>query len=145
MTFFTVNQVSTSLRIPKDTLRYYDKIKLVCPIRGENRYRFYTKHDLIDLQYIEVMKHAGFTLIEIQKVLLNKRSGNCENLADTMRLLETKKDELTQKIARYRSIIELISEAETVLHAKRTPVDSTRVNEMIQRTFYHLKGETHEK
>lgn len=37
---YSIQQVSELLHMPKDTLRYYDKLELVSPSRGENRYRF---------------------------------------------------------------------------------------------------------
>ena len=49
---YSIQQVSELLRIPKDTLRYYDKLGLVSPSRGENRYRYYIEQDILDLQYI---------------------------------------------------------------------------------------------
>ncbi|WP_297418946.1 MerR family transcriptional regulator [Clostridium sp.] len=62
MDTYSIQQVSDLLQIPKDALRYYDKLGLVCPNRSENRYRHYIEQDIIDLQYAEVMKFSGFTL-----------------------------------------------------------------------------------
>ena len=63
---YSIQQVSEVLQMPKDTLRYYDKLKLVSPSRGENRYRYYTERDILDLQYIETFKYADFSLAEIR-------------------------------------------------------------------------------
>lgn len=58
----SIRQTSELLLIPKDTLRYYDKLKLVSLSRDDYRYRSYTEQDILDLQYIETMQYADFIL-----------------------------------------------------------------------------------
>ncbi|MGE7826887.1 MerR family transcriptional regulator [Paenibacillus sp. NPDC093718] len=44
---YSIQEVSQLLGISKDTLRYYDRIGIVSPSRENNRYRRYSKNDLI--------------------------------------------------------------------------------------------------
>lgn len=62
-------QASELLHMPKDTLRYYDKLGLVSPSRGENLYRCYTEQDILDLQYIETMKYADLPWLKFANSL----------------------------------------------------------------------------
>ena len=59
---YSIQEVARMLGMSKDTLRYYDKIGLVKPVREDNRYRMYTPDELIDLMNIQIMQYAGFTL-----------------------------------------------------------------------------------
>ncbi|OOR12243.1 MerR family transcriptional regulator [Bacillus cereus] len=53
------------------TLRYYDKINLLNPSDyTEGGHRLYTKDDLYVLQQIQSFKHLGFSLGEIQNIIL---------------------------------------------------------------------------
>ncbi|MGM2818215.1 MerR family transcriptional regulator [Bacillus cereus group sp. Bce001] len=55
------------------TLRYYDKINLLKPSNyTEGGHRLYTKDDLYVLQQIQSFKHLGFSLGEIQNIILQR-------------------------------------------------------------------------
>lgn len=71
---YTIQEVSSMLKVSKDTLRYYEKIGLVEPSRGSNHYRYYTEENVLELQYIEVMKYAHFTLGEIRMFFVYRKS-----------------------------------------------------------------------
>ncbi|HHT7190706.1 TPA: MerR family transcriptional regulator [Bacillus cereus] len=58
------------------TLRYYDKINLLKPSDyTEGGHRLYTKDDLYVLQQIQSFKHLGFSLGEIQNIILQRDIG----------------------------------------------------------------------
>jgi len=145
MNYYSINQVSSKLSISKDTLRYYDKIGLVCPFRGENKYRQYSEIDLLELQYIETMKYGDFSLAEIKTILINKRSCTGEHLDDTVNLLHRKKIEITKKITFCHDMLKLLTAAEHVLEQKKEPGDTAQINKLIQKIYDDLKGDTHEK
>ncbi|MEK5641031.1 MerR family transcriptional regulator [Paenibacillus sp. FSL R5-0378] len=63
---FILQEASRILGIPKDTLRYYDRLGIVSPTRENNRYRRYSRNDLIDLMNIQIMQYADFSLDEIK-------------------------------------------------------------------------------
>ncbi|HFI2421975.1 MerR family transcriptional regulator [Bacillus paranthracis] len=55
------------------TLRYYDNINLLKPSDyTEGGHRLYTKDDLYVLQQIQSFKHLGFSLSEIQNIILQR-------------------------------------------------------------------------
>ncbi|PGV56632.1 MerR family transcriptional regulator [Bacillus cereus] len=63
------------------TLRYYDKINLLKPSDyTEGGHRLYTKDDLYVLQQIQSFKHLGFSLGEIQNIILQRDIGTEEFL-----------------------------------------------------------------
>ena len=143
---YSIQQVSELLHMPKDTLRYYDKLELVSPSRGENRYRYYTEQDILDLQYIETMKYADFTLAEIRQFFNYQRSlaseDDCLNIE---RLFEDKKSEYKQKIKVYMAMVALVDK---MLHVKsqiESSDDLWKVNELVVSVFQKIKEGRYEK
>lgn len=134
-----ISDVSSQLNIPKDTLRYYDKLGLTHPQRGQNRYRSYTDQDLLDLMYIQVLKYADFSLEEIRKILNNKKiCGQLEaNKMDTVRLLCNKKERAQRKIEHLKRIISLIDLTVEIVNDKPDN-DPTEVNELIRQVFNEI-------
>ena len=141
----SIQQVSEFLHIPKDTLRYYDKLGLVSPSRGDNLYRYYTEQDILDLEYIETMKYADFTLAEIRQFFNYKRSlcseGDCSNI---QRLFEDKKFEYKQKIKAYKAMLALVDKILDIKSQIESPDDMIKANELVISVFQDIKGGRHE-
>lgn len=138
---YSVHQVSELLHMPKDTLRYYDKLGLVSPSRGENRYRSYTEQDLLDLKYIETMKFADFTLAEIRQFFNYKRSVATEDdCLHIQQIFEDKKLEYQQKIKAYKNMIKLVDQALDVKKRIESPDDMVKANELVSNVFQDIKG-----
>lgn len=97
---YTVNSLAQLAGVSARTLRWYDKIGLLCPVRAQNDYRIYNSDSVDRLQQILIYREMGFELTEI-KVLLKQSEGDrlaalCrqkaaleEQLNRTMRLIET--------------------------------------------------------
>lgn len=85
---YTVNQLSKISGVKVRTLRFYHDIGLLMPnYIGENKYRYYTKDELIVLQQILFYKELGFTLKEIQNKIINQKFNNFEALESHRQLL----------------------------------------------------------
>ena len=61
-----INEVSKKFNISIDTLRYYEKIGLIEPIKRENGILNYQKEDLENIEFIICMKEAGLTIQAIK-------------------------------------------------------------------------------
>ena len=143
---YSIQQVSERLHIPKDTLRYYDKLKLVSPSRGENRYRYYTEQDILDLQYIETLKYADFTLAEIRQFFNYMRLPAIEDdCLQIERLLEDKKLDYKQKIKAYKTMLMLVDKMLLVKKQIGTPDDIVKANELVLNVFQNIKEGKYEK
>lgn len=108
---YSIQEVSRLLGIPKDTLRYYDRIGIVSPIRDNNRYRKYIKTDLIDLMHIQIMQYADFSLEEMKGKFNFHKMGNidpaeCENVA---LFLDDKNAETRKKIDHLEKVSQLLN------------------------------------
>jgi len=108
---WTIQQIALITGIPKDSLRYYDKLGMISPKRHENGYRYCDDNDLAALQYLTVMKYAQFTLSEIKAMVglsCDQPTAECNEIGK--RILTEKTKELKQVVANYQKIILLLEE-----------------------------------
>lgn len=65
-----IGEVATTLDISADTLRYYEKIKLMPKVhRNNGGVRFYSDKDISRLRFIKRAQKMGFSLEEIAQLL----------------------------------------------------------------------------
>jgi len=87
----------------RHTLRYYEKIGLISPLRRTNNYRVYTPQTLQDLDFIQRAQSMGFSLGEIGEILNAQRNKSID-CAGGARLIEKKMAEIRKKITDLKSI-----------------------------------------
>jgi len=98
---FTIKKIADLAGVTTRTLRYYDEIDLLKPVRtGENGYRYYNQESLLQLQQIlffrelnvplkdvqDILSHPGFNLLE---ALENHRSAIQHKAKQLEKLLST--------------------------------------------------------
>lgn len=137
----TISEVSKTLGISKDTLRYYDKLELVCPKRNDNRYRTYSDSELLDLQYIEVMKYVGFSLKDIKQILMNMHQCTGQDLEDTKALLTIHANQIKKSIEINKNILNLLFTAQDLMNKKESPLHSLEIQKSVQSVFEDLRGQ----
>ena len=64
---YKIGDFSNLVNIPIRTLRYYDEIGLLKPeiVDKFTSYRYYTEDNVVEAQFITLLKEVGFTLQEI--------------------------------------------------------------------------------
>lgn len=99
MAEYKVGEIAQIIGINFETLRYYEKIKLMPqPKRKEfSRYRIYDDIDLARLTFIKRAKGLGFTLKEI-KELLELKIESTATCGDVKHLAEHKLDDIVNRI-----------------------------------------------
>lgn len=100
----------------RHTLRYYEQIGLISPLRQNNNYRVYTVQTLQDLDFIQRAQSMGFSLGEIGEILDAQRN-KLIDCADGAKLIEKKMAEIKQKIANFQSIYRYLDEERANLEA----------------------------
>lgn len=87
---YKIGEFSKIVNIPVRTLRYYDQEGILKPsvIDKYTGYRFYDKQNILEIEYIKLLKSVNFTLDEITN---NKNNIN-ENI------LKNKQFEIQNKI-----------------------------------------------
>ncbi len=134
----TIKEVSDELSISKNTLRYYDKVGLVKPIRHSNKYRYYTEDHIRELKYILVMKYGGISLSEIKTILDNRRD-KC-NLESSVSILNNKKTELKEHIDKLGNILNLLN-VTTDLIATKVDNDDSEIVLLVDKIYDSIDKE----
>ncbi|WP_062050427.1 MerR family transcriptional regulator [Bacillus sp. JCM 19034] len=124
---YSIQEVSRILGISKDTLRYYDRIGIVSPSREENRYRRYSKEDLIDLMNIQIMQYADFSLDEIKDKLIFHKMDNSDPAyyKEVAEFLDAKNAEIRRKVAHLKKASRLLDVAAATLRDFNNERDQT--------------------
>ena len=107
---YKIGDFSNLVNISVRTLRYYDEIGLLKPeiVDKFTSYRYYTDDNVVEAQFITLLKEVGFTLQEIidYKKFLNNFDNNedgtsqfllrkQEQISDEMERLQEQYDKIT--------------------------------------------------
>lgn len=138
--FYSIQEISKKLGMSKDTLRYYDRIGIVTPSRKDNRYRRYSRDDLIDLMNIQIMKYADFSLDEIKDKFGFRKMENidpayCEEVAA---FLDAKNAEMRKKINHLNKVSRLLNLAAETLRDLNNESDE-RLAEFVREIYKDIQ------
>lgn len=64
-----IGEVAAKLGLPAKTIRYYESIGLVTPLRGENDYRQYRESDVHKLGFMGRARSLGFSIEDCRTLL----------------------------------------------------------------------------
>ncbi|MBM6996537.1 MerR family transcriptional regulator [Paenibacillus sp. DXFW5] len=105
-----IKDFASKYHLQTDTLRFYEKENLLNPIRRENGYREFDDECEKQIQLIIVLKQLGFTIKEIQQLLLirDDRSISTECKDTTVMLLNQKMMNLEEKIRFYQQALKVV-------------------------------------
>lgn len=78
--FYKIGEISKLYQIGPDSLRYYEKLGLLTPARGENDYRLYGLNDLWRLNVIRDLRRLGFSMEKIQEYMSDRSVNSTQNL-----------------------------------------------------------------
>ena len=114
-TKYYIKEFSETFGISTATLRYYDKIGLMCAKREEsNLYRYYTEDDCYKIMMIRILRSFGLSVHDIRNhTWLKDRSGMTNALDEEMQRIDHQIRMLSLKnaqLAYYRRITECIRE-----------------------------------
>ena len=96
---YKIGDFSNLVNISIRTLRYYDEIGLLKPeiVDKFTNYRYYTEDNVVEAQFITLLKEVGFTLQEIidYKVFLNNYDSDDEG---TNQFLLKKQQQISEEM-----------------------------------------------
>lgn len=107
---YTIKQAAALTGASAESLRYYDKEKILSPARKENGYRIYNEENILQLKYLALLKYAQFPLCDIKqiiKALNSKFTPECFEKCKT--IIQTGSKKLEAAIQNYREIINLMA------------------------------------
>ncbi len=90
--FFKIGEISKLYGIGVDSIRYYEEIGIIKPMRSESGYRYYSIHDIWRLNVIRDLRSIGFTMEQIRKYL------NHHTVSSSISMLEDEKEAISKQI-----------------------------------------------
>lgn len=98
-----ISEVARETGLPAKTIRYYEEIDLIHPLRESNGYRVFRKSDIHKLAFLGRSRALGFSIEDCRKLLAlyedqDRASG------DVKRLAETHLAQIEDKIAQLQSM-----------------------------------------
>ncbi|WP_368184749.1 Cu(I)-responsive transcriptional regulator [Aestuariibius sp. HNIBRBA575] len=103
-----IGDVSKQSGLPTKTIRYYEEIGLVTPLRSENGYRDFRETDLHKLTFLGRARTLGFT-IEACRTLLALYEDDTRESAHVKALAQDHLREIDEKIAQLQSMRSTLS------------------------------------
>lgn len=95
----------------RDTLRFYEHMKLIVPIRTKNNYREYSLADQKTYLIISNLRQAGLSISEIKLVLQLRNRPITETCHDdTVSFLQQKKSEFETQCDFYQKMTKISEE-----------------------------------
>jgi len=137
---YTIKETAELLSLSTHTLRYYDEIGVLCPKRADNGYRYYSEIDLFNLQYIEVMKYANFSLAEI-KLFSDYKQNGINNEQSVINLLESKKRQYQKKIENFQTLVTLLDKIQSIENQCTDTKARNEVNALVLTLFERIQEE----
>lgn len=98
-----IKDVAERAGLPAKTIRYYEEIGLIRPLRGANGYRAFRDSDLHKLAFLGRARGLGFTIEECRKLLALYEDRDRAS-ADVKALAEAHLAEMDRKIAELRAM-----------------------------------------
>lgn len=82
--YYTIGEVAAISKVPIKTLRYYDDINLITPIKRSDtgNYRYYRENQILSLFIIRKLKLLGFALKEIQQFIEDSDVSSLQDIID---------------------------------------------------------------
>lgn len=94
---YTIHEIAELYGIGPDSLRYYERLGLIKPKRGENGYRLYSLSDIYRLTIIRDLRQLGFTTEHIREYLNGLSLDNTISmLQDERALIQRRQKELRE-------------------------------------------------
>ncbi|SNR37974.1 Cu(I)-responsive transcriptional regulator [Puniceibacterium sediminis] len=104
-----IGDVAKRAGLPPKTIRYYEEIGLIKPLRGPNGYRAFREQDLHKLAFLSRARTLGFT-IEDCRTLLALYADEGRASADVKQVAQEHLGQIDDKIAQLKTMRDTLSE-----------------------------------
>ncbi|WP_294830067.1 MerR family transcriptional regulator [uncultured Lactobacillus sp.] len=106
---YSIGQFSELSGFSIDTLRYYEKQKLLFPKRDENNRRVYSEKDVAWISFISRLKKTGMSIREMQKYAKLRYAGE-QTIPERLVLLFNQLDNLHEEEKKIEDNIEFVEQ-----------------------------------
>lgn len=106
--------------LPAKTIRYYEEISLIKPLRAENGYRDYSDKDVHRLRFLQRSRSLGFSIEEC-RLLLSLYHDEHRASADVKSLADGKIVQIDRKIEELKALRQTLSVLSKNCHGDDRP------------------------
>lgn len=107
MKVMSIGEVAAASGLPAKTIRYYEEIGLVTPLRRDNGYRSYREQETHKLRFLHRARSLGFTIEECRR-LLSLYEDDARESADVKALAKQHLKDIDAKIAELNGMKEAL-------------------------------------
>lgn len=115
-----IGHASKASNLPAKTIRYYEDINLINPLRTANGYRDYSDNDVHRLAFLQRSRSLGFSIEEC-RLLLSLYDDENRASADVKSIALSKITEIDRKIEELKSLRHTLSELAHHCHGNDKP------------------------
>jgi MerR family transcriptional regulator, copper efflux regulator len=115
-----IGEVSERAGLPPKTIRYYEDIGLVRPLRSDNGYRAFRDSDIHKLAFLGRARTLGFS-IEDCRTLLDLYEDETRESAQVKAVAQEHLAAIDEKIAQLRSMRDTLSHLVDACHGDHRP------------------------
>ncbi len=115
-----IGRASDLTGLPIKTIRYYEEIGLVAPVRRANGYRHFGDRELRKLSFLQRARGLGFSIDECQ-ALLALYDDKQRSSADVKRLAMARIAEIDRKLAELQSLRDSLGHLVEACHGDHRP------------------------
>lgn len=99
----TIGELAKRIGINPKTIRYYEDVGLLHPVRAQNGYRIFSEQDESHVFFIKRAQKLGFTLSEIGTILQDIQDGLCNSAKSQIKeFINVKLAEIDNQILQWR-------------------------------------------
>lgn len=106
---YKIGEFSKVVNIPIDTLRYYEKEKLIIPGRNSVNLRIYTDNDIVWVDFLKRLKMTGMSIKKMKEYSALRYEGN-STIEKRMTLLYDQLDILLKQKSDIESHISFLND-----------------------------------
>ncbi len=115
-----VGQAAKISGLPAKTIRYYEDISLVSPLRQDNGYRFFRESDIHKLTFLQRARGLGFSIEQCRSLLSLYEDDNRAS-ADVKKLAQQKIVDIEAKIAELKTLKSTLTHLVKACHGNDLP------------------------
>jgi MerR family copper efflux transcriptional regulator len=115
-----IKEAGARAGLPAKTIRYYEEVGLVRPLRDTNGYRVFRQSDVHKLGFLGRARALGFT-IEDCRILLSLYEDQSRASADVKAIAQRHLAQISDKIAALQTMQDTLSHLVTCCHGDARP------------------------
>lgn len=115
-----IGEVAQRSGVPPKTIRYYEDIGLIQPLRDDNGYRAFHKSDLHKLEFLRRARALGFSIEDCRK-LINLYEDEARESAQVKAMAQEHLQAIDEKIEQLQSMRSTLSQLIDACHGDQRP------------------------